>query len=110
MSEKERVTVDLDEESYYLDGEFWVSWDKYGEHMADEINKLLNVQDNEIQRIYSTLDNRIEKLQEDLEKLKELDNTEDLNPRAVEDVALVLSISLNALKEFKKELIGDNDE
>ena len=73
----------------------------------DGVVDLLNEQYNEIQRIYSTLDNRMEKLQEDLEKLKELDNTEDLNPRAVEDVALVLSISLNALKEFKKELIGD---
>ena len=109
MSKKERVTVDLDEESYYLDGEFWTSWDHYGEQMAYEINKLLNEQKNEIQKIYSTLDNRIKKLQEDLEKLNDLDKTEDLHPQAVEDVAIVLSISLNALKEFKKELMGDTE-
>ena len=39
---KERVTVDFDEQSYYLDGEYWESWDNYGEEMADAINKLLN--------------------------------------------------------------------
>ena len=49
MTEKERVTVDLDEESYYLDGEFWTSWDHYGEQMAYEINKLLNEQEETIQ-------------------------------------------------------------
>lgn len=46
---KERVTVDFDEQSYYLDGEYWESWDNYGEEMADAINKLLNelVEENE---------------------------------------------------------------
>ncbi len=38
MCEK-RVTVDFDTESYYLDGEYWESWDNYGEEMADAINK-----------------------------------------------------------------------
>ena len=38
----ERVTVEFDEQSYYLDGEYWESWDNYGEEMADAINKLLN--------------------------------------------------------------------
>ena len=38
----ERVTVDFDSESYYLDGEYWESWDNYGEEMADKINELLN--------------------------------------------------------------------
>lgn len=37
----ERVTVDFDSESYYLDGEYWESWDNYGEEMADKINELL---------------------------------------------------------------------
>ena len=37
----ERVTVDFDSESYYLDGEYWGSWDNYGEEMADKINELL---------------------------------------------------------------------
>ena len=36
-----RVTVDFDSKSYYLDGEYWESWDNYGEEMADAINKLL---------------------------------------------------------------------
>lgn len=43
-----RVTVDFDEESYYLDGEYWTSWDHYGEQMAEEINKLLDKQDKKI--------------------------------------------------------------
>lgn len=47
---KERVTVDLDAECYYLDGEFWVSWDHYGEEMADSINILLNKQEETIQK------------------------------------------------------------
>ena len=38
----ERVTVDFDSQSYYLDGEYWESWDNYGEEMADKINELLN--------------------------------------------------------------------
>ncbi len=38
----ERVTVDFDKQSYYLDGEYWESWDNYGEEMADKINQLLN--------------------------------------------------------------------
>lgn len=50
MTEKERVTVDFDSESYYLDGEFWVSWDHYGEDMADNINNLLNKQDERIKQ------------------------------------------------------------
>ena len=37
----ERVTVNFDEESYYLDGEYWIDWDKFGEDMADAVNKLL---------------------------------------------------------------------
>ena len=82
---------------FYEDGE---------EIIYDEVVDLLNEQEETIQKIHSTLDNRIEKLKESIENLKEMDN-EDLNPQAVEDVALVLSISLNALKEFKKELIGD---
>lgn len=42
MSKKERVTVDFDSESYYLDDEYWESWDNYGEEMADAINKEFN--------------------------------------------------------------------
>lgn len=48
---KERVTVNFDEESYYLDGEYWESWDSYGEEMAEEINKLLDKQDKRIKNL-----------------------------------------------------------
>lgn len=51
MSKKERVTVDFDEESYYLDDEFWISWDKFGEDMADKINELLNEQEERIKQL-----------------------------------------------------------
>lgn len=47
----ERVTVNFDEESYYLDGEYWESWDSYGEEMADAINILLDKQNTEIKRL-----------------------------------------------------------
>ena len=47
----ERVTVDFDSESYYLDGEFWESWDNYGEEMAEAINKELNKQDQKIKEL-----------------------------------------------------------
>lgn len=64
MIKKGRVTVDFDEESYYLDGEYWESWDSYGEEMADEINKLLDKQDKEIKRlkcINKQLEERLDK-------------------------------------------------
>ena len=50
MTEK-RVTVDFDSESYYLDGEYWESWDNYGEEMADAINKLLEDLNDENQQL-----------------------------------------------------------
>ena len=55
------------------------------------------------------LDNRISKLEESLKALKEME-TDDLNPQAVEDVATVIGMSLNALLEFRKELNGDDVE
>ena len=58
MTEKERVTVDFDSESYYLDGEYWESWDNYGEEMADAINTLLNEQDERIKGLEKELKNR----------------------------------------------------
>lgn len=48
----ERVTVDFDSESYYLDGKYWESWDDYGEEMADAINKLL---DSEKRKVIASL-------------------------------------------------------
>lgn len=69
MTEKERVTVDLDAQCYYLDNEFWVSWDNYGEQMAEEINKLLNKQEEEIQRLKA----RNEELIQIIHKIRETD-------------------------------------
>ena len=48
----ERVTVDFDSESYYLDGKYWESLDDYGEEMADAINKLL---DSEKRKVITSL-------------------------------------------------------
>ena len=56
--------MNFDEESYYLDGEYWESWDSYGEEMAEEINKLLDKQDKEIKRlkcINKQLEERLDK-------------------------------------------------
>lgn len=80
-------------------------------YSVDEIVEVLNNKDveelkkeiRELKQIPSKLDIRIEKLQDDLNKLSEM-NTKDLNPQAVEDVSTVLSISLNALLLFRKEL------
>ena len=49
--------MDLDEESYYLDGKYWTSWEHYGEEMAEEINKLLNKQDKIIEAKTQQLEN-----------------------------------------------------
>lgn len=48
---KERVTVDFDSESYYLDGKYWESWDNYGEEMADAINELLDKEQQKVKVI-----------------------------------------------------------
>ena len=67
MTEKERVTVDFDSECYYLDGEFWTSWDNYGEEMADSINNLLNKQDEEIKSL--KLENKL--LLEEIKQIRD---------------------------------------
>ncbi len=51
----ERVTVDFDSESYYLDGEYWESWDNYGEEMADAINKEFNKLEKENEQLKQEL-------------------------------------------------------
>lgn len=58
MTEEKRVTVDFDSKSYYLDGEYWESWDNYGEEMAEKINKLLDKQDKRIKELEKELKNR----------------------------------------------------
>lgn len=73
---------------------------------ADGVADVLNdyeEENNQLKQFPVKLENRIQKLQEDLQKLIEMDTT-DLNTQAVQDVATVISISLNALIEFKKEL------
>ena len=65
---KERVTVDFDEESYYLDGEYWESWDNYGEEMAEKINELLNKQDKTIKE----KENLIQAKNQQLEDAKQI--------------------------------------
>ena len=52
----ERVTVDFDSQSYYLDGEYWESWDNYGEEMADKINELLNELHEENEQLKQSID------------------------------------------------------
>ena len=74
-------------------------------HSNQIINKL-NDENEQLKQFPVKLDNRISKLEESLKALKEME-TDDLNPQAVEDVATVIGMSLNALLEFRKELNGD---
>ena len=70
----ERVTVDFDSQSYYLDGEYWESWDNYGEEMADKINELLN----ELAEENKSLKKKIKRLKHDLNNTeKELQEYKD---------------------------------
>lgn len=75
------------------------------EYNCSRIVRKLNIltdENDQLKQFPIKLNNRIQKLQEDLEKLREMDKT-DLNPQSVEDIATVIGISLNALLEFKKE-------
>lgn len=67
MTEKERVTVDFDSESYLLDGRYWTSFDNFGEEMADKINELLNKQDEEIKSL--KLENKL--LLEEMKQIRD---------------------------------------
>ena len=98
MTEKERVTVDLDAECYYLDGEFWESWDNYGEEMADEINKLLNEQDE-----------RIKELEKENEKLKKelFESEKDYIMETYSDNPIRRDEKIQSLKEEFKARFGD---
>lgn len=60
--------------------------------------------------VFNMLDNRINTFQRDLKKLKDLENDSDLNPMAINDIAFVIDLSMNALLQFKKELQTDIDE
>ena len=68
MELNQRVTVDFDSESYYLDGKYWESWDNYGEEMADAINKEFNKLAEENEQLNRDID-EIEKDNERLEQI-----------------------------------------
>jgi hypothetical protein len=93
-------------------GAYLIDDDKVYAHWINDDDKIIDLlnalheENEQLKQIPIKLDNRIEKLQEDLQKLSEMD-TADLNQQAVEDVATVIGMSLNALMEFRKELKGD---
>ena len=88
--------------------EIWYEDNLYCIVRTDDADKIIDVlnENEELKQYPIKLDNRIQKLEESLKALKEME-TDDLNPQAVEDVATVIGISLNALMEFRKELKGD---
>lgn len=73
-----RVTVDFDSESYYLDGEYWTSWDHYGEEMADKINEVLDKQDKIIKDKESLIKAKNEQLDDVKQILQKHNQTEIL--------------------------------
>lgn len=79
--------------------------DKLWWELHDE-KEQLEKENEQLKQFPIKLDNRIQKLEESLKALREMED-DDLNPQAVEDVATVIAMSLNALLEFKKELKGD---
>lgn len=101
MTERERVTVDFDEESYYLDGEYWESWDNYGEEMAEEINKLLDKQGKRIKE----LEKENENLNNILEDFMEMLNRLQANP----DNEVLQSMAKDMLRMMGKDIMGDSE-
>lgn len=101
MTERERVTVNFDEESYYLDGEYWESWDNYGEEMAEEINKLLDKQDKrikELEKENENLNNVLEDFMVMLNRLQADSNNEMLQ-----------SMAKDMLRMMGKDIMGDSE-
>ena len=49
---------DFDEESYYLDGEYWIDWDKFGEDMADAVNTPLTYREMHGQSLNALINNK----------------------------------------------------
>ena len=119
MSEiNERVTVDFDSESYYLDGEYWESWDNYGEEMADAINKLLNELNDENKELKAKVGDKtvaveVEtcKLMEKVfnridKKIDELEKRYKFGQEVYKGCPMHnIRFGINTLKELKKELI-----
>lgn len=125
---KERVTVDFDEQSYYLDGEFWESWDNYGEEMAEKINELLNelAEENKQCKEYNTklysnsmksekqLLKQIKELEKENKELKKrLSNAEKVNTGLIDEnhrlrLTIVHSSDLNFDIEWLKENLKED--
>lgn len=70
--------------------------------IVSELNRL-SYENKQLKQLPNKLDNRIQKLKTTLQELTMMDKT-DLNPQSVNDIGTIISISLNALQEFKKEL------
>ena len=94
----------VDDAGTLIDMETRNSYD-YVSDVVDLLNNL-HEENEQLKQFPIKLDDRIQKLKEDLKKLTEMDKS-DLNPQAVEDVATVIGMSLNALMDFRKELNGD---
>lgn len=101
---KERVTIDFDEKSYYLDGEYWESWDNYGEEMAEAINKELNIlaeKNKELMTFkHKTLLLIKEKIKKHERTLKDMQYEEFCPDRYIYEIKSQILI----LKELKEEL------
>ena len=80
-------------------------YEKWENEAFEKITEL-EKENEQLKQFPVKLNNRITKLEESFKALKEME-TDDLNPQAVEDVATVIGMSLNALMEFRRELNGD---
>ena len=60
--------------------------------------------------VFRKLDCRVNRFQKDLLKLSELKDDTDLNQQAIEDIAFVMDLSMNALIQFKKELLAELED
>lgn len=100
----ERVTVDFDEEAYYLDGEFWESWDNYGEQMAETINKELNILAEKNKELMTFKHKTLLLIKEKIKKyekhLKDIQDEEFCPDRYIYEIKSKIII----LKELKEEL------
>ncbi len=119
MTEKRFTTNGYKIYDTFHDGIHWLVNQVEAEEIVNKMNNLdlkarerskalskLQKENEQLKQFPIKLDNRIQKLEEDLKALKEME-TDDLNPQAIEDVTIVIGMSLNALLEFRKELKGD---
>ena len=74
---------------------------KYEDDIDGLKNKIKSLTSND--QAIKLLDKRISALKHDIDLLK--NNDEDLNPDAVQDVLIVLEISISCLNQFRAELM-----